>query len=61
MKLDERERYDEDRWLAIDWIGLMIGVVVFTESEVGQANRSIRIVSARKASAREIELYENEI
>jgi hypothetical protein len=61
VKLDERERYGEDRWLAIGWIGLMIGVVVFTEREVSQASRSIRIVSARKASSREIELYENEI
>ena len=59
--LDTRERYGEDRWVTIGWIGFMIGVVVFTEREEDQGNKSIRIISARKASTREIELYEQEI
>jgi uncharacterized DUF497 family protein len=56
--LDEREAYDEDRWLAIGWIGSVLGVVVFAESEDEQGEMLIRIISARKASSREIELYE---
>jgi len=59
--LDERESYGEDRWLAIGCIGPVIGVVVFTERAENQGNKSIRIISARKASTREIELYEKEI
>ena len=59
--VDEREHYHEDRWLAVGWIGLMIGVVVFTEKESDLGNKSIRIISARKATTREIELYENKI
>ena len=59
--LDEREHYHEDRWLAIGWGGSMIGVVVFTEKESDLGNKSIRIISARKATTREIEMYENKI
>ena len=61
VRLDERESYGEDRWLAIGCIGPVIGVVVFTERGEDQGNKSIRIISARKASTREIELYEKEI
>ncbi len=61
VRLDERESYGEDRWLAIGFIGLLIGVVIFTERIEDQGNKSIRIISARKASTREIELYEKEI
>jgi len=61
VRLDERESYSEDRWLAIGCIGPVIGVVVFTERVEDQCNNSIRIISARKASSREIELYEKEI
>ena len=60
VSLDERDAYIEDRWLAIGWIGPLLGVVVFVESEEGHNDRLIRIISARKASAREIELYEKE-
>ncbi len=59
--LDERESYGEDRWLAIGCIGPVIGVVVFTERGDDQGNRSIRIISARKASAREKELYDKAV
>ena len=61
VHLDERESYDEDRWLAIGFIVLLIGVVIFTERLEDRGNKSIRIISARKASTREIELYEKEI
>ena len=61
MRLDTRAPYGEDRWVAIGWIGFMLAVVVFTEREEDQGNKSIRIISARKASTREIELYEQEI
>ena len=37
----------------------MIGVVVFTEQD-DEDCRVIRIISARKASTREVELYEKE-
>jgi uncharacterized DUF497 family protein len=60
-RLDNRESYGEDRWLAIGWITLILGVVVFTEREDDQGNKSIRIISARKATIREIEYYEKEI
>ena len=61
VSLDEWESYGEDRWLAIGCIGPVIGVIVFTEREEGKGNKSIRVISARKASTREIELYEKEI
>jgi uncharacterized DUF497 family protein len=61
VRLDARDHYGEDRWVAIGWIGLMVGVVVFTERGEDQGNKSIRIISARKASTLEIELYEQEI
>jgi uncharacterized DUF497 family protein len=61
VRLDERENYGEYRWLAIGCIGPVIGVVVFTERGEDQGNKSIRIISVRKASTREIELYEKEI
>ena len=60
VRLDERETYGEDRWLAIGWIGPMLGAVVFAESEDGDDDKLIRIISARKASTGEIELYEKE-
>jgi len=61
VRLDASGHYGEDRWVAIGWIGPMVGVVVFTERENYQGNKSIRIISARKASTREVELYEQEI
>jgi uncharacterized DUF497 family protein len=60
VRPDEREAYSEDRWLAIGWIGPVVGVVVFAESEDDHGEKLIRIISARKASNREIDLYEKE-
>jgi uncharacterized DUF497 family protein len=52
--LDARDDYEEDRWHSIGWIQLLIGVVVYTERE----GDIIRIISARKATQREIQRYE---
>lgn len=59
IRLDVRKDYREDRWIAVGWIGPMLGLVVFNEQDNGVA-RVIRIISARKASTREVELYEKE-
>jgi uncharacterized protein len=62
VRLDTRENYGEERWIGVGWIGAMIGVVVFTLSE--NENRDahiIRILSARKASKKEVALFEQEI
>jgi uncharacterized protein len=44
---DDRD-YDEDRWIAVGLVGRTVLVVVFTER-----NNRQRIISARKALARE--------
>ncbi len=61
VRLDEKESYGEDRWLAIGCIGPVIGVIVFTERGEDHGNKSIRIISARKASTREIGSFEKEV
>jgi len=55
--LDIRNDYGEDRWVSIGWMQLLIGVVVYTE-QVGDV---IRIISARKATRREIRNYEKSL
>jgi uncharacterized DUF497 family protein len=52
--LDEREPYDEDRWVAIGWIQMLLGVVIYTERH----DDIIRIISARKATQCEVRRYE---
>ncbi len=52
--LDEQEEYGEDRWLSIGWIQLLMGVVIHSERDADV----IRIISARKATRREIRRYE---
>lgn len=59
--LDPRGTYGEDRWLAIGWIEAMLGVVVFTERFTKDGARTLRIISARKASSNERQRYEKEI
>jgi hypothetical protein len=60
--LDTRENYGEERWIGVGWIGAMIGVVVFTLSENEDSETNIiRILSARKASKKEVTLFEQEI
>lgn len=46
---------DEERWLIVGRIGQKIWTVVYTERL-----DSIRIISARRASKKEIEAYEKE-
>jgi uncharacterized DUF497 family protein len=55
--LDQRKLYGEDRWVGIGWLGDVLSVVVFTEP----APDIIRIISARKASRHEQNIYTEEI
>jgi len=50
---DERIDYDEERWISIGWIKVLIGVVVYTE----RRGDVIRIISARKATRQEAKRY----
>lgn len=52
--IDDRHGYGEERWIAIGWIRMIVGVVVYTE---GQGD-VIRIISARKATKAEVRRYE---
>ena len=51
---DDRTYPGEEREVAIGWIHLLIGVVVYTERKADV----IRIISARKATRHEIRRYE---
>ncbi len=51
---DTRAAYGEVRWVAIGWLKALVGVVVYTE----QIGDTIRIISARKATKREVRRYE---
>jgi uncharacterized DUF497 family protein len=55
--LDQRKLYGEDRWVGIGWLDDVLAVVVFTEPDV----ETIRIISARKASRHEQNIYTEEI
>ena len=50
---DEDRIHDEHRWKAIGWLGTVLCLVVFSEP----SENRIRIISARKATKREAELY----
>jgi hypothetical protein len=52
--LDEREDYDEDRWIGIGMLDARIVVVIFTERNEDK----IRIISLRKAFTHERIKYE---
>lgn len=54
---DDRHDYGEERWVAIGWIRALIGVVVYTERQ----GDVIRIISARKATKREVRCYEQRL
>lgn len=49
---DERNDYGEDRYTALAFIGTRLYCVVFVDREVGR-----RIISLRKANAREVKHY----
>ena len=55
--IDERFVYGEERCIAIGLMRQMIGVVVYKERGEGV----VRIISARKATKREVRLYEQNI
>ncbi len=55
--LDGRFAYFEQRWVAIGLVRQIIGVVVYTERN----GDVIRIISARKATKREVRLYEQNV
>ena len=55
--LDDREDYGEERWVGVGWIQQLIGVVVYVERH----EDTIRIISARKATKREVRRYEQSI
>lgn len=55
--LDDRYGYGEERWIAIGWIRMIIGVVIYTERQ----GDVIRIISARKATKGEVHRYERKI
>lgn len=55
--LDEREYYDEERWISIGLLKSLVAVVVYSE----RTEHVIRIISARKATRREAKAYEENI
>jgi hypothetical protein len=55
--LDQRQDYGEDRWLGIGILRTIVAVVVFTE----RGKDTIRIISARKATKNEEDIYRDEI
>jgi uncharacterized protein len=57
---DTRRDYGEDRWIGLGVIKGRIAVVAFTKRE-GREDRTIRIISLRKALKHEREIYEKEI
>ena len=52
---DDREDYGEDRWITIGAVNAVFLVVVYTVREEG--GEVIRLISARKANAKEREAY----
>ena len=62
IQWDEGKNRSNLRKHGIGWIGPMIGVVVFTLGEnEGRDAKIMRILSARKASKKEVALFEQEI
>ena len=54
---DLSEAYGEARWVSIGWLKALVGVIVYTE-QVGDVTR---IISARKATKREVRQYEKSL
>ena len=53
-RLDEREDYDEERWIGLGLLHNFVAVVVYVE----RPDDMIRIISARKATGHERRQYE---
>ncbi|WP_206045418.1 BrnT family toxin [Oceanicoccus sagamiensis] len=47
----------EERWRALGWMKALVGVVIYTERE----GDVVRVISARKATKREVSHYEKSI
>lgn len=56
VRLDDRESYGEDRWIALGDLDGIIVVIVFTRRE-----DRIRVISIRKANRRERETYQESV
>ena len=54
VNLDDREDYDENRWIGIGLMEMRVTVIVFTEP----AEDTIRVISFRKATNDERKRYE---
>lgn len=52
IETDSRREYGEARYIALGWLGDRLHVVCFTETVDG-----IRVISFRKANAREVKRY----
>jgi uncharacterized protein len=57
IELDEREVYGEDRWIGIGLLDGRVIVVIYTEP----SDKTIRIISLRKALSHERKEYERYI
>ena len=55
--LDQRKDYGEDRWIGIGILKTILAVVVFAEPK----EDTIRIISVRKATRHEEQIYRDEI
>jgi uncharacterized DUF497 family protein len=58
VRLDTRQDYGEDRWIGLGLLESTVAVVVFVEWE---DEETIRIISARKATAYERDEYDQRI
>lgn len=54
VEMDEREDYDEDRWIGIGLLNGRVVVIVYTEPD----DKTIRVISLRKALSHERRRYE---
>ena len=54
VKMDDREDYDEDRWIGIGLTDLRVVVIIFTEPK----ENTVRVISFRKATTDERKRYE---
>ena len=51
--VDDRREYGEVRWIALGYLGSRLHVLCYTETGTG-----IRVISFRRANAREVKRYE---
>ena len=57
MFLDQRKNYGEHRWIGIGILKTILTVIIFAEPD----NETVRIISARKATKHEEQIYRDEI